>query len=259
MASPRPIIKRTPAAQGTWADKMKEAKARPYKGTKGGLPEKTSNYGRGNLNRASTPDKINLGQSGRSSSRAMSTTPKPKTVPLGERPKLLSGPSAGKAASAASKAASRFLGVGSVFVGMVADATPAGSPQERSWERRNTEQRRMKGKASGMGFTCSGKLNPDVPKRRASGTYTAPYDKKPIMPSVSMANGGVNRPTPKAGNQIGMAATNKAAKEKVAASKTKTGAAATSVATTPAVKKRKSFFERRQAERYAIGSSGKSL
>lgn len=81
---------------------------------------------------------------------------------------------------------------------------------------------------------------------------------KTIKPSVSMAGGGGNYPA--AGqkkssgsvNQFAIGEQNRQAKAQAASDKTKTGASAA-----PATKK--SWFQRRQAERYAIGSSGKSL
>lgn len=86
----------------------------------------------------------------------------------------------------------------------------------------------------------------------ASYGYTPTGSKKPIMPSVSMAGGGVNRPeVKKTGvNQIAMDQSNAAAKAKKKAGATTSAAPA---------KPKKSWFQRRQAERYAIGSSGKSL
>lgn len=64
------------------------------------------------------------------------------------------------------------------------------------------------------------------------------------MPKKKKSSGGVN--------QFAIGEQNRQAKAQAASDKTKTGASAA-----PATKK--SWFQRRQAERYAIGSSGKSL
>lgn len=172
--------------------------------------------------------------------------------------------------SAASKAgllgkAAKKIPVVGAAIGFIADAGPAGSAQERSWERRNTEQRRMKGKVSG---SAMGSFSP---KQAAN---------KPLMPKVSMAGGGVNNPPAKTTTSSGSysgygsgtssaaygykakkaAGVNQFEMAKSNAEQKKKAGATTSAA--PATPKRKTNLERmrrRQAERFAIGSSGKSL
>lgn len=164
--------------------------------------------------------------------------------------------------SMAGKVASKIPFVG-LAVDMIANAQPAGSAAERSWERRNTEQRRMKGKVGGMSFNkatqpsaykytgSTAKKSTTVAGRpETPGSY---MPKKSTMGANAAPPGGpMTSPRKKAGvNQFNIAAQNAAAKKKAGAT---TGA-------TPAGNKpkRKSWFQRRQSERYAIGSSGKSI
>lgn len=144
-----------------------------------------------------------------------------------------------------------LLGAGSAVVGMVTEAKPAGSAQERSWERRNTEQRRMKGKVSGTAFNggtpaktarkYDTAIGPKKPVASDNYAWKHAYPigpQKPIMPSVSMAGGGVNNPTAKKSsgvNQIKMAKSNAAARKK------KAGATTSAAPAAPSAVKRTSF------------------
>lgn len=124
MAAPRPKKKVT--AKGTLTERIGEARNRPYKGTKGGVPERTDRYGRGRLNTARTPDSIKMGQGSKGSVASK------KTVPLGEKPKLLSGPKASvKPSIAGTLVRGAYRAVGGPAVMLVSMTVPAGEGSDR--------------------------------------------------------------------------------------------------------------------------------
>lgn len=186
------------ASSGTLTERMGEVKNRPNKG----LPARTG-QARGNLNRAITPDKINLGGQG-GTSRSMTKAgylDKFKPIPLGNSPKLLAGP--------ALKAARIGLGGPATAVTAIVD------PNFMNWK----SERVLKGeldaaKPSGKLFSPSanraaGKGNPKavnpyqaakakIPARgEARGGMKSTLESyrasKAAKSSVSMAGGGVNK------------------------------------------------------------------
>jgi hypothetical protein len=113
----RPPVKK--AASGTLGERLSEARTRPYKGTKGGVPARTNRF-RGTMNTARTPDSIRMGQASKGA------VTKPKVVPLGDKPKLLSGP---KAASGGRGIRVTSLAGGPVGIAaqvLLTSATPSG-------------------------------------------------------------------------------------------------------------------------------------
>lgn len=110
MAAPRkrPPAKKPPS--GTMGERLGEAKNRPYKGTKGGAVTKVTKPRATGRQYSGDTIKMKGPQQG---------VTKPKVVPLGDRPKLLSGPKAGTAKAAigvaARNAAVRAVGVGAIF------------------------------------------------------------------------------------------------------------------------------------------------
>ena len=214
----------------SWRQKITEASNRPYKGRGSGVPAKVTKP-RGNINRAYAQESIKMSAPGRSSGTSMTTAPSSRAMSTRSSTALQ---------KVSNSPASRVVGVsGRTAATTAAKANIPGVARNKN---------------SGMSYTGTGKLGKDVPRRQAASTYTSPYDKKagPILPSVSMAGGGVNKPASKATGT---------AKDKIKAgqqgqAKKKTG---TTTSAAPAKPKRKSHFQRRQAERYAIGTSGKSL
>lgn len=161
------VIKRPTSPQGNWSDKIKEAVERPYKGNSGGLPERTSRYSAGNLNKARPPDSIRMN----GPKNAMTTTPKPE--PLGERPLRIGGPK-GSAPSAVgrniagtiAKGAWRWAGgPAAALVGMTQPVDEGGD---------KPTGKVMKGNASVGGG-----------RRVAAGTPTAAYEPKASSPKLS--------------------------------------------------------------------------
>jgi len=140
-----------------------------------------------------------------------------------------------------------LLGAGSAVVGMVTESRPLNTGEAEFLARQKAITRvrkeasnlpaRPPSKSTGTGRPeTPGGYTPMRPNRKYD---TAIGPKKPIMPSVSMAGGGVNKPTAK-----------------------KKAGATTSAAPAVSKPKRRTNLERmrrRQAERFSIGSSGKSL
>lgn len=182
----KPPKKKAPS--GTLIDRLNEARNRPYKGTKGGVPERVGRYSKGKLNTARTPDSIRMGQGSKSSVTAK------KTVPLGDKPKLLSGPKApSKPSIAGTLIRGAYKAVGGPAVMLVSMTVPAGEGSD---------------KPSGPLFSPSknraaGKGNPKTvnPYRKSStssmagGSKMANSTQSGAMRSkISMAGGGVNKP-----------------------------------------------------------------
>lgn len=112
---------------GTLTERMGEAKNRPNKGTKGGLPERLGRY-RGQLSRGGSEKPIRMG---RGSMGSISDT-RFKPVPLGEKPKALTGPKPAAKETFGSKAAKGlFRGVGGPAVMLVSMTTPAGEGSDK--------------------------------------------------------------------------------------------------------------------------------
>jgi hypothetical protein len=137
MAKPKIIRNSTP--QGTMREKLNEAKNRPYKGGKGGLPERVSRYGRGSLNTARTAEKIamkGVGGTGRAVARTtkevVTTTGKALTRPASRA--LTTAASTG--AKATGRMASLMGGpIGLAAFELVTSATPAQAPAPARGER----------------------------------------------------------------------------------------------------------------------------
>lgn len=217
------------AAQGSsWRQKITEASNRPYKGRGSGVPAKTDKA-RGNINRAYTPESIKMPNPARSQGTALATTTGKAVATRGTTSPAARGPMpSGGVVKPSTRASAILAAKGNVPQAKSAKVVTAVRPE--------TPGSYMPKKSTSSG-TYSGYGN-----RTSSAAYGYKAKSKTIMPSVSMAGGGVNRPTVKKTGDGGP--------------KKKTGAT-TSAA--PAKPKRKSHFQRRQAERYAIGSSGKSL
>jgi hypothetical protein len=234
-------------AGSSWRQKITEASNRPYKGRGSGVPAKVTKP-RGNINRAYTQESIKMSAPGRSSSTALTTAPTSRAVTTGTSRALtitgrnanssvrVVGVSGRTAAIAASKAG---MPVGS----KTAKTTVAGRPDVP------VGSYMPKKKATSSSSKYAGYGN-----KTSSAAYGyTPKNASPIMPTVSMAGGGVNKPASKSVE---------AAKEKIKAgrqgqAKKKTGA---TTGATPA-KRRTNLdrMRRRQAERFAISSSGRSL
>lgn len=125
MAETPKLPKRVPS--GTMAERMGEAKNRPYKGTKGGLPERQGRY-RGKLSRGGFDKPIRMSQASKGSVAAS----KFKAVPLGEKPKLLSGPKPPvKEGIGGRVAKGLFRGIGGPAIMLASMNTPAGEGSDR--------------------------------------------------------------------------------------------------------------------------------
>ena len=193
----KPPKKKAPS--GTLIDRLNEARNRPYKGTKGGVPERVGRYGKGKLNTARTPDSIKMG------GPKKPLPVKPKTVPLGESPKLLSGPAKKVITSAIGvagrNAAIRAVGVASIFDPSFMSSKTGGAaqaPAPKKYEKpspyavtgkgrlrpevKKTETKKnivgnnpnrglSTSKASPSGMTGTGRLRPEV-KKKSSGAFT---------------------------------------------------------------------------------------
>jgi hypothetical protein len=243
MAAPRkPIRKKMGTAKGTLLERMGEAKNRPYKGTRGGVPARVQKV-RGNPNLARPQESIRMGGTG-GTGRSVAT------VKAG-LPARVEAPSTGKALTVAKETAKTtarvglrgLLGAGSAVVGMVTESRPAGSAAERAWERRNTEQRRMKGRVSGMAFNKATQPSPKGGGPRSRQGSQAPSMRAGTTVAGRPETPGAYMPQRKAAgvNQMGMAKKNAAAKAK------------------PKRRTNLERMRRRQAERFAISSSGRSL
>jgi hypothetical protein len=212
--------------------------------SKGGVPARVQKV-RGNPNLARPPKSIRMGGAG-GTGRSVATV-------KGGVPAVVK-----ETAKTTAKVGLRgLLGAGSAVVGMVTESRPAGSAAERAWERRNTEQRRMKGKVGGMAFSPLPYNAPDSPvgggPKSRQGNQSPRMKAGPIMPKVSMAGGGVNKPASKSVE---------AAKEKIKAGRqgqAKKKAGATTGATPAKRRTNLDRMRRRQAERFAISSSGRPL
>lgn len=148
----KPPKKKAPS--GTLIDRLNEARNRPYKGTKGGVPERVGRYGKGKLNTARTPDSIKMG------GPKKPLPVKPKTVPLGESPKLLSGPAKKVITSAIGVAgrnvAIRAVGVASIFDPSFMSSKTGGAAQAPAPKKYE--------KPSPYAVTGKGRLRPEVKK-----------------------------------------------------------------------------------------------
>jgi hypothetical protein len=226
---------------------------------KGGVPARVQKV-RGNPNLARPPESIRMGGTG-GTGRALTVAKE----------------TAKTTAKTTAKVGLRgLLGVGSVVVGMVTESRPAGSAAERAWERRNTEQRRMKGKVGGMSFTKATQPSPKGggPRSRQSNQFPSmtagggPKSRQGNQfPSLAAGGGPKSRqgnqfPTMKKAksgvNQFDIAAQNAKDKKKAGATTGATPAPATAKAK-PKRKTNLDRMRRRQAERFAISSSGRPL
>ena len=202
-------VKKAPS--GTLTDRMGEAKARPNKG----LPARIEKP-RGNLNRAMTPDRINLGGQGGTGRSVVAPPREFKPYSLGDKTKLLAGP-AGRLVSSGIANLLRKAGKASA-VGLMVDPSfmsyktggqagpgsdkPSGPLMKGTF---GSGDRRAAGKKAKIGvkgaYPSASGVGPFKPK--PSQTSSSSYMKdvstyKGTKPSVSMVNGGVNNPKAKA-------------------------------------------------------------
>lgn len=250
-------------SSGTLTDRMGEAKARPNKG----LPARIEKP-RGNLNRAMTPDRINLGGQGGTGRSVVAPPREFKPYSLGDKTKLLAGP-AGRLVSSGIANLLRKAGKASA-VGLMVDPSfmsyktggqagpgsdkPSGPLMKGTF---GSGDRRAAGKKARIGvkgaYPSASGVGPFKPK--PSQTSSSSYMKdvstyKGTKPSISMANGGVNNPTAKA-----VASNPKAEdyKKKNLAANQQLGKATAPVKTTSSNRKEMTFQEavrRNESEAY---------
>ncbi len=112
------------APSGTLTERTGEARNRPYKGTKGGAVTRTEKPRV--TGRQYSGDSIKMGQGSKGS------VTKPKVVPLGDRPKLLSGPKPSAGTSMAGTIAKGlWRGVGGPAAMLVSMTTEAGRGSDK--------------------------------------------------------------------------------------------------------------------------------
>lgn len=193
-ARKKPVVKKPPA--GTLTERMGEVKNRPNKG----LPARQSRA-RGNLNRASTPKEIRMGGQGGTGRSVVAQQGKAKfkPIPLGERPKMITGPRGPVAGSVAGTVAKGlFRSVGGPATMLVSMTTEAGSGSDKPVGKvrpGTATVNRMKAQEKGNPKT----VNPyRKPASMAGGSkMKGSTQSGALKPSVSMAGGGVNRPESK--------------------------------------------------------------
>lgn len=187
----KPPVKKAKPPSGTLTERMGEAKSRPNKG----LPAKIDKS-RGNLNRANPPKEIRLGGqggTGRSLTRA-AYLDKFKAVPLGDRPKLLSGPKVKGGGVGGALARGLFRAVGGPATMLVSMTTEAGSGSDKpSGKLFSPSQNRAAGKGNPKTVNRYNPARKIGAVKGAAGTAMGSF-----KPSVSMSGGGVNRPESKA-------------------------------------------------------------
>lgn len=185
------------ASSGTLTERMGEVKNRPNKG----LPARTA-QSRGNLNRAITPDKINLGGQG-GTGRSMTKAgylDKFKPIPLGDRPKLLAGP-ARKAASGIGGTLARgaFRAAGGPAAMLISMTTEVGAGSDKpSGKLFSPRANRAAGKGNPKTVNPYQATKAKIPARgEARGGMKSTLESyrasKAAKSSVSMAGGGVNK------------------------------------------------------------------
>ena len=209
LAAPRkkPPVKK--AVSGTMGERLGEARNRPYKGTKGGAVTKVTKPRATGRQYSGDTIKMKGPQQG---------ITKPKVVPLGDRPKLLSGPKTGTAKAAigvaARNAAVRAVGVGAIFDPSFMSYRTGGAAGEGSDRPSGPLFSPSKNRAAGRG-------NPKTvnPYRKSSsmagGSKMAKSTQSGAMrPKISMAGGGVNKPeTASTFKQKNLAANQKVGKD----------------------------------------------
>jgi hypothetical protein len=209
-ASKKAPAKKAPAkksSSGTLTERMGEARNRPNKG----LPARIERP-RGNLNRANPPKEIRAkGQGGTSRSLTRGQPPaRFKPVPLGDRPKMLSGPAARSGTGiggAVAKGLFRTVGGPATMLVSMTTATGDGREDKPSGKLFSPSQNRAAGRGNPKTtnrYTPSRKKdivgrNPNeglgsstsrMPKASMDG---GSGDYRP-KPKVSMDGGGVNKP-----------------------------------------------------------------
>lgn len=200
-----PVKKKKPPAQqkkakkppsGTLTERMGEVKNRPNKG----LPAQQKKA-RGNLNRASTPKEIRMGGQGGTGRSVVAQQGKAKfkPIPLGERPKMITGPRGPVAGSLAGTVAKGlFRSVGGPFTMLISMTTEAGRDSDKPVGKvrpGTATVERMKAQEKGNPKT----VNPyRKPASMVGGSkMKGSTQSGGLKPSVSMAGGGVNRPESK--------------------------------------------------------------
>lgn len=192
MAKPRRVIKSAPS--GTFQEKLKEAKSRPYKGTKGGVPARVEKVRATQRQYSGPPHRMKGPQ------KSVDTF---RPVPLRDKPIGIEGP------KAAAQVATRTLG-SALAKGVALTASFALSPSTFNYKTGGKAEapapakgeKLMKGMPS-VGFggpTSSAAYGYSKPKPRkigevrgSAGTAMGSFKAK-----ASMAGGGVNKPEVKA-------------------------------------------------------------
>jgi hypothetical protein len=194
-------------------ERLGEARNRPYKGNKGGAVTKVTKPRATGRQYSGDTIKMKGPQQG---------VTKPKVVPLGDRPKLLSCPKTGIAKAAigvaARNAAVRAVGVGAIFDPSFMSYRTGGAAGEGSDRPSGPLFSPSKNRAAGRG-------NPKTvnPYRKASsmagGSKMAKSTQSgAVRPKISMAGGGVNKPeTASTFKQKNLAANQKIGKDAASA------------------------------------------
>lgn len=210
-------------AGSSWRQKITEASNRPYKGRGSGVPAKVTKP-RGNINRAYTQESIKMSAPGRSSSTALTTAPTSRAVTTGtSRALTITGRNADSSV--------RVVGVSGRTAAIA--ASKAGMPVG----------------AKTAKTTVAGR--PDVPvgsymPKKKAGTTVAGRPETP----------GAYMPKKKTGSASA------SPKPKTKPNRTGATTGATPAAPAKAKPKRRTNLDRmrrRQAERFAISSSGRPL
>lgn len=219
------------SAGSSWRQKITEASNRPYKGRGSGVPAKTGKA-RGNINRAYTPESIKMPNPARSQGTALATTTGKAVATRGTTSPAGRGPMPSGGVVKTSKRVSAMT------------AAKANVPQSKDAKVVTAVRPETPGSymAKAIGGGPKSRQGSQSPSMSVGGGPKSRQGSQ--SPMLKKKAAGVN--------QMAMAQSNAAAKKKKAG-------ATTSAAPAVSKPKRKSHFQRRMAERYAIGTSGKSL
>lgn len=200
MAKPKIIRNSTP--QGTMREKLNEAKNRPYKGGKGGLPERVSRYGKGSLNTARTAEKIAMKGVG-GTGRAVARTTKEVVTTTGKALTRPASRALTTAASTGAKATGRLASLAGGPIGLAAFELATSYTTLNTGEQRSgkaiVKEKPMKGNKPPGGYgtqTSSAaygyKPKPSVSSGTPTGTAT------PTGTSFPKGKGSTALPKPRA-------------------------------------------------------------
>ena len=249
MAKPKIIRNSTP--QGTMREKLNEAKNRPYKGGKGGLPERVSRYGRGSLNTARTAEKIAMKGVG-GTGRAVARTTKEVVTTTGKALTRPASRALTTAASTGAKATGRMASLMGGPIGLAAyelgtSATPAQAPAPAKGERL------MKSNMpSGYGTQTSSSAYGYKPKVTPTGTAT------PTGTSFPKGKGSTALPKPRASTnqQANRDKNNIALNRKPADNRPSSSSGKISSALTPAAPPKRNAPQTRLQRDYSMAGPG---